>query len=345
MPTPSEPLLEVNLIAYVGLDGEIYIIRPDGSDVRRLTESLSNLGAFNGSLNTSGDVLYNWPTWSPDGTKIAFSAFSIGPDGAAALYTIDVEAGTATKLYDNPPEVAGRLVATNAPHYIYWSPDSQNIAFLAPTVDTLALLVVKGDGSEEARSILIGAPSYLAWAPDGQSLLSHLGSNLFLVEVGEEPSTAQLPPSSIAFRVPAWSPDGQRIAFIEDLEGGGRAIKVADALGQNDLLLAPIEGTTTFAWSPTSDRVAFTQSVDSTGPAFSYNGIDVFKVDTGEQIKVADDEVVAFFWSPDGEQIAYVAANRALGSLSWFVVDKDGETKKKLVDFLPTGEFLFSFLG
>ncbi|MEE9324634.1 MAG: hypothetical protein V3U90_03665, partial [Dehalococcoidia bacterium] len=212
LPTPSEPLSEVNRIAYVGLDGEIYIIRPDGSDVRRLTESLSNLGAFNGSLNTSGDVLYNWPTWSPDGTKIAFSAFSIGPDGAAALYTIDVEAGTITKLYDNPPEAAGRLVAANAPHYIYWSPDSQNIAFLAPTVDTLALLVVKGDGSEEARFIFIGAPSYLAWAPDGQSLLSHLGSNLFLVEVGEEPSTAQLPPSSIAFRVPAWSPDSQRIA-------------------------------------------------------------------------------------------------------------------------------------
>jgi len=138
-----EETITVNTIAYVGLDSNIYTIRPDGTDEKLLTLSFEEQTvSLLPAPVKADDILYNWPTWSPDATKIAFSGFS--PDGqSAALYVIDAEGGLPTKLYDNPPEAVGRSVASNSPHYIYWSPDSRNIAFLAPSASSLSLLLLE----------------------------------------------------------------------------------------------------------------------------------------------------------------------------------------------------------
>ena len=63
---------------------DIYVMNADGTDVRRLTDSP---GKDEG------------PTWSPDGTKIAFSS---DRDGQQELYVMNADGTGARRLTDNP---------------------------------------------------------------------------------------------------------------------------------------------------------------------------------------------------------------------------------------------------
>jgi TolB protein len=65
-------------------NSEIYTIKADGSDLRRLTDNPAN------DEN---------PTWSPDGRRIAFSS---SRDGNAEIYVMDAEGGLPTRLTRNP---------------------------------------------------------------------------------------------------------------------------------------------------------------------------------------------------------------------------------------------------
>ena len=58
----SEPPIDPNptsdLIAYVNSDGQILLMRPNGTSVRSISD---------------GEGFFTWPTWSPNGDRIAYS--------------------------------------------------------------------------------------------------------------------------------------------------------------------------------------------------------------------------------------------------------------------------------
>ncbi|NTU83596.1 MAG: hypothetical protein HGA45_30205, partial [Chloroflexales bacterium] len=83
-------------------------MRSDGAERRQLT-SLPD-GA-------------RWPTWSPDGTRVAFTT---GPNDAGALASLELAGGAVTTI-------AGGL---RAPGRAAWSPDGRSIAFAARTAAT-----------------------------------------------------------------------------------------------------------------------------------------------------------------------------------------------------------------
>jgi TolB protein len=101
----------------------------------------------------SGDTPILVPTWSPDGSLIAFVS---DQDGARQLYTIRVDGSNLKKL-----TTAG---ATSRPA---WSPDSSTIAYQENRVDGCVWLV---DASGDHSRAIAGdhcTDGPVAWSPDG----------------------------------------------------------------------------------------------------------------------------------------------------------------------------------
>jgi Tol biopolymer transport system component len=79
-----------NRVAYVSEEtgnGDIYMLNLAGSAVERLTVNVDNFDKH--------------PTWSPDGTKIAFWS-DIGFNKTRQVWVIDLATKTLTSLSDNP---------------------------------------------------------------------------------------------------------------------------------------------------------------------------------------------------------------------------------------------------
>ena len=116
-------------------------MRSDGTDVRRLTSEPS------GALS---------PSWSPDGNKIAFVAFT--PGSNRDIYTIS-------------PDGTGRQRVTSLPAHEEgpdWSPDGNKLAFSYATFNDHVLYTANADGSGVRN---LGVPGdEPAWSPDGTKI-------------------------------------------------------------------------------------------------------------------------------------------------------------------------------
>ena len=155
-------------------------------------------------------------------------------------------------------------------------------------------------------------------------------------------------------RLPAWSPDGKKIAFVSNrnnrnkdhkqiwaIDSDGKrilydahldpeehnlapaGITVMDADGNNKRLLTD-EGAHP-SWSPDGERIAF-----MSGRNGKVNHIYVMDADGQNQMQLTHDFVHKRLpsWSPDGKRIAYVGDN-----VIW-VVDSDGENQKQLTKII-----------
>ena len=349
--TPKSPRTEggmaVNRIAYTGSDGNIFTINPDGTDSRRLTTTDLRVGSSGGNILAQGlesRVFYSWPTWSPDGTKLAASRTVL--DEAQAQFSvevIDVPSGRTTRVYDNEPNTFP--ITQGAPHYLYWSPDSEHLTFIASTPGELALYLTSSK-SEWAPVYVAGqGPLYFSWARDSSAILIHRrGDILFTVRSGgglELPR--QLIQTNLLFNAPALYQDGSKMVYAAT-SGDGNAIYVAETepqvLGAEPIL--EVGEASAFLWSPTRDEVAVADTSARTWPPI-FERLTVISSDGTTQRTLVNEEFVSFFWSPDGDQVAYVAYDAYDATrrpLTWKFVDRAGQRPTELVDFLPSPEFL-----
>jgi hypothetical protein len=102
-------------------------------------------------------------------------------------------------------------------------------------------------------------------------------------------------------RDPAWSPDGQRIAFTSARDGNSEIyVMKADGSAQTRLTTDPARDFSA-AWSPDGTRIAFASA--RTGAHDVY----VMNADGSGQTRLTTDPASDFnpAWSPDGAKIAY----------------------------------------
>ena len=165
----------------------------------------------------------NDPTWSPDGSRIAFAGSPGGPFG---IYVLDIATGDATLVPGTDEISVGNPT---------WSPDGFRIAFEArdgTQPDQWDIYSVRPDGSELTN--LTRTPNYSETMPTWSWTLDRIafieigpadGALLTMSAAGTDQMTAysgELAPAN-----PVWSPDGTAIAF----EGGSEGIFTISADG------------------------------------------------------------------------------------------------------------------
>jgi Tol biopolymer transport system component len=132
---------------------------------------------------------------------------------------------------------------------------------------------------------------------------------------------------------PAWSPDGQRIAFVRR-EGGNSDIYIAerpgsgnwqDAVKETRLTEVPAADVSP-VWSPDSKSLAFISYRDGNAEIYT------MRADGSAQERLtnngADD--VSPVWSPDGKQIAFVSYLYDEGEL--YIMEADGSRQRRLTN-------------
>ncbi|MBI4312093.1 MAG: PD40 domain-containing protein [Chloroflexi bacterium] len=323
-------------IAYIGVDGNLYTVRRDATDRRQLTESDPALVSSAPVWSRRSPRSYAWPTWSPDGSKLAVSQLSAEEEAPITINVVDIATAQSRRLYANDPDSV-QFIGPGIPHYLFWSPDSRRLAFLAPTAAGVSLFL-SSLGRDEPSQLATGAPFYMAWHPDSHSLLLHIGSALSLVDVDSLAGASGLGPSPDTFRAPGWSPDGSQMAYIESSGSGGAALLIADKNGDGSRSLTESGLNAALLWSPRGGRIALADSPSQTRSY--YSRLRLLDVVGGRDRLLVEEPLLAFFWAPDGEKIAYVAVDTVNLRLTWKVVSLRGGQVRELADFLPSEDLL-----
>ncbi len=212
-------------IAFVSAGGgfntqQVWVVDADGSNTLNLTQ--------NANMHSEH------PTWSPDGSQIAFHAYE--PGGLGDIYIMNADGSGVTNVTNS----------SIGDWWPSWSSDGETIAFhstepgIPPYIST-----IKTDGSGRAElfrdeSVFFRNPS---WSPDGETIAfqSNLESavswEIMIADAdGSNPrSVTNLAESGIHHRFPTWSPDGSQIAFDSNRDGGNG--------GNYDIFVVSIDGT------------------------------------------------------------------------------------------------------
>lgn len=340
-PTASEPVGPTGRIALVDSMGALQLIDP----------------ATKSQIELDDSRVYQFPAWSPDGTQIA----AIGQgQTAGGVYAVDVDSAenNITTLYNT---------TSRFPIYLYWSPDSRFVSFIANAGNGLLDLWLADRDEEDDGTILhTGQPFYWDWADDSSELLFHTGgarrdSQIGYLDLAGNINEGNFGASGL-FQSPDMTPDRAFLAYAES-RSSERGI-VIEQRNSGEKIFYDHLGNISMAWNATGDQLAYSaagQTLSAYGPLYLFDRND------GERYQLTDDFVLGFFWSPDGKKVAYFTPQfgerqpEAVGSrtrvgktqpiqsetqvrLNLWVYDIEAQLPQYITTFVPTGLFTNQFL-
>lgn len=330
-----------NTIALILL-GKIWVVDRDGGAAVALTDPAHDLSEY-GSI-----------AWAPDSRRLVARTLIADQPG---LYVIDIESRTLQHISDRI-DVAQPV----------WTPDGASIVGasipVGPIADSTGLWMFPPDGRGEAEHLvkLRGNGGLVAYAPGGDTLAfvspvtfagfghrSNWRSDIWEVDLlsGDQ---RQLTADSIHDAHPAYSPDGQWIAFISERSGSVQVWLLPRAGGEaRQLTHAEDAYANPLSWLPDSRGVVYTAAgkiwvawIDGTPastiefqvdlPVRRWQGLRRPEIARPGQLKRVRG-IVTPELSPNGQRVAFAA----LGDL--WVGGVEGGAPRRLTE-TPDDEYI-----
>ena len=295
------------------LHRDLYIADVDSGCVIRLTDSGSSHHA----------------EWSPDGTRLAFSA-------SGSIYIRYMDGGETTHLAEGTDPV--------------WSPDGTKLVFsslpmllagVKPNIRSpLDIYVMNADGNDITPLSSTGRfHGDIYWSPDGTRIAFYSspdggpGEKVYLMDPdgsGVTPLTNNEYDGALE-----WSPTGTHLAIYTS-HLGREGLVILDANGEDaNFVSGRARYGPNFDWSPDGSRLALVMA-----PVDFYTGNDEIYVVNNDGTSLTrltrnrtGDRSPA--WSPDGNRIAFISSRDDLSHIS--IINADGSGFVDLTSTLIDG--------
>lgn len=143
------------------------------------------------------------PSWSPDGSKIAYAS---GGD----IWEVDLNKNIRKQL------TSGTAIDLHPS----WSPDGNRIAYVSTESGDTDIWVMDRDGSNRRQlTSKVGLDFSPSWSPDGKWIVFNSHSDIWVMGGDGSDKKALKESLFVVEENPSWSPDGSKIAFDSDKAG------------------------------------------------------------------------------------------------------------------------------
>lgn len=214
---------------------QLYVMTADGGAQTRVSHSTVN---------------ETQPAFTPDGARLIYRRTVVG-DPAGEVWSVRLDGTDARQLVDTPGFDE---------RYPVSSPDGTRLAFTSNRDGQYELYVSAADGSAPVR--LTTDPGYDSaptWSPDGRRFAFERGDELdadttkdiWTMAADGSGQTRLTPDDAFVDEGPAFSPDGEQIAFTSSRDGNYEPYRMnADGSGAAPVVVRPATKEESLDWQP-----------------------------------------------------------------------------------------------